>query len=317
MFKPPEALQAQQYASIPKSLDDVFNAYIGFKDRERAEKLQGAQLASQGVDPSFIDPRLGQMFAPLLEKSRQKTRLSNISTVAGLAKEGIDPGDAVGEDLRGLVTQTLGRFKADREQKRRLTESEISKNEGAAGMAKNKQIADAEEGLRKELSVLSKPFADVRDAMGRIRASASNPSAAGDLALIFNYMKVLDPGSTVREGEFATAQNSAGIPERLRAQYNKVISGERLGDDQRKDFVDRAEGLYGSQLSIQKRQEDEYRRLAKGRGANPENVVIDRALPPAQAVAQAQPGQPITKTLKDGRTVQVMPLGNGKYRVVK
>jgi len=34
-------------------------------------------------------------------------------------------------------------------------------------------------------------------------------------------MKILDPGSVVREGEFATAQNSAGIPERIRAKYNR------------------------------------------------------------------------------------------------
>ena len=140
--------------------------------------------------------------------------------------------------------------------------------------------------LRDDFTRQSKPFIDVRDAYNRIKTSA--PTAAGDISLIFGYMRMLDPQSTVREGEFATAQNSAGLPEILRAKYNKVISGERLGDDQRKDFVDRAEGLYGSQLSIQKRQEDEYRRLAKNRGANPENVVIDRALPPAQQSGQEE-----------------------------
>lgn len=89
-----------------------------------------------------------------------------------------------------------------------------------------------------------KGYIDIRDSYNRIIASAKDPSAAGDMALIFNYMKVLDPGSTVREGEFATAQNSAGVPEIIRAQYNKVMSGKRLSTSQRDDFVDRAKKLY-------------------------------------------------------------------------
>ena len=38
------------------------------------------------------------------------------------------------------------------------------------------------------------------------------PDAAGDMALIFSYMKMLDPNSTVREGEYATAQDAGSIP---------------------------------------------------------------------------------------------------------
>lgn len=161
------------------------------------------------------------------------------------------------------------------------------------GMAADPNSTDskAENELRDELNKMSQPFTQVRDSIGRIRAAAKNPSAAGDLALIFNYMKVLDPGSTVREGEFATAQNSAGLPERMRAQYNSVINGERLAQDQRMDFVNRAEDLYSSQAAIQKQQENEYRRLAKNRRANPENVVINRNLPeraPAPAGGDAE-----------------------------
>jgi len=89
-----------------------------------------------------------------------------------------------------------------------------------------------------------KGYIDIRDSYNRITASAKDPSAAGDMALIFNYMKVLDPGSTVKEGEFATAQNSAGVPEVIRGQYNKIISGKRLSTSQREDFVDRAKKLY-------------------------------------------------------------------------
>ena len=101
-------------------------------------------------------------------------------------------------------------------------------------------------GLRKEFTGIGtvKDFQDQTAALGRIIASAENPSAAGDLALIFNYMKMLDPGSTVREGEFATAQNAGGVGTRLISLYNNIRDGTRLTDDQRADFVGRATGLY-------------------------------------------------------------------------
>lgn len=55
---------------------------------------------------------------------------------------------------------------------------------------------------------------------------------------------MLDPGSTVREGEFATAQNAGGVGTRLISLYNNIRDGTRLTDDQRADFVGRATGLY-------------------------------------------------------------------------
>ena len=99
-----------------------------------------------------------------------------------------------------------------------------------------------EDKLRDDFRSESKEFVKVRDAYGRILST--DASAAGDLALIFNYMKILDPGSVVREGEFATAQNSAGVPTRIRAQYNKIISGEKLAPETRADFLQQAQNLY-------------------------------------------------------------------------
>lgn len=81
---------------------------------------------------------------------------------------------------------------------------------------------------------------DVADAYRRIRAAGDNPSAAGDIGLLTAYMKLVDPGSTVREGEFATAANAGGIPDRLKALYNRLLDGKRLSEDQRSDFINQA-----------------------------------------------------------------------------
>lgn len=106
----------------------------------------------------------------------------------------------------------------------------------------------AVDSFRDEFSKLPavKTFSVQSEAYSRIAAAAQDPSAAGDLALIFSYMKMLDPGSVVREGEFANAQNAAGIPERVQAMYNNAINGERLTETTRADFLDRADKIYSA-----------------------------------------------------------------------
>lgn len=154
-----------------------------------------------------------------------------------------------------------------------------------APVARNSESDPIKKGkdLRNEFTELSKDFFKVNESVARVRASAADPSAAGDLALIFNYMKILDPGSVVREGEFATAQNAASVPDRLRAQYNKILSGERLAPDTRADFLDRAERLFEEQRTVHSMREKEYRRLADSVGADPEQVIVNPILGKAPA----------------------------------
>ena len=131
----------------------------------------------------------------------------------------------------------------------------------------------------------------------KIKDSSQNPSAAGDLSLIFGYMRLLDPASTVREGEFANAENSAGVPDTIRARYNKIISGERLAPKQRKDFVDRAGLLYKGQERLHTQRESEYRRLAKESDVDPSSVVVNlRAAPDKIRVLRP-----------DGKTISLIP----------
>jgi hypothetical protein len=146
---------------------------------------------------------------------------------------------------------------------------------------------ETEQKLRKEFVGLPavKDFSAQTTAYGRIRASASDPSAAGDLAMIFNYMKLLDPGSVVREGEFATAEAAGGVDDRIRNTYNRVLRGERLSPEQRSDFVNRSERLYQQAQNDFGSIESQYRSRAEAYGLDPERSVIDfrTSLDPFQA----------------------------------
>lgn len=61
--------------------------------------------------------------------------------------------------------------------------------------------------------------------------------AAAQIGTVFSFMKMLDPTSTVREGEYATAQNTAGVEDKIRNAYNKLVDGSFLADKQILGYV--------------------------------------------------------------------------------
>jgi len=83
----------------------------------------------------------------------------------------------------------------------------------------------------------------------KLTASAKQESAAGDMSMIFTYMKILDPTSVVREGEQATAKSAGGVPDRVWNAYNKAVTGEKLTETQRADFVGTASKLYNANIN--------------------------------------------------------------------
>jgi hypothetical protein len=149
--------------------------------------------------------------------------------------------------------------------------------------------------LRKEFNQLPevKEFTHVTTSFGKIRSAAANPSAAGDLNLITEYMKMLDPNSSVREGEFLNAQNAAGLPQTLVAKYNKVVSGERLAPEQRADFLKQAGDLYRAHQERYDVAVKRYRDLASRANANPDDVIGAITAQPSAAPTQ-QPAAQLT-----------------------
>ena len=177
-----------------------------------------------------------------------------------------------GDQLAAMVMQGLQSGAYDARTAMSMYMQEMMKG-GISKSDMNKMVVDA----RKEFTGLApvKDFADVSFAYSRVVRSADNPSPAGDLALIFNFMKGLVPGSVVREGEFATAQNAGGIDERIRSLYNQVVDGTRLTEAQRADFVDRAGRLYGGAQEQYQSIANQYTEFARQAGLNPQLVIPD------------------------------------------
>ena len=177
----------------------------------------------------------------------------------------------------------------------------------AAGIIPVEKRPEAEGKFRKEYSDQTKGYQEVKSAYGRVLASEDN--AVGDLSLIFGYMKMLDPGSVVREGEFATAQNAAGVPERIQNIYNQVVSGQRLSPSQRQSFKGQAGKLYSMAQTQEAQVRQGIERIAKGYGLNTANIFYTptEVAPTAPGAAPGAPapahGAPVSVTAPNGQVL--------------
>lgn len=165
-----------------------------------------------------------------------------------------------------------------------------------------------ENTLRDDWNRDTKPLRDVSEAIFKVRTAAANPSPAGDISLIFGYMKMIDQGSTVREGEKATVENARGVPETIRALYNRVMTGEGLTPDQRLDIAAQAENLLPLYQNQYQSYVDQYTANAKHYGLDPAFIIspIEWGTTPGATPA---PTEPIPQPTPGGGTLAPPTVG--------
>ena len=157
-----------------------------------------------------------------------------------------------------------------------------------AGVLGPKQTRIAPNELRDEVNALTKDFRVVQDAHTKIKNVAN--TGAGDMSLLYSFIKLLDPGSVVRESEFAAAAQSGSYGERVQGAVNRALTGQRLPDSLRQDFIREADNLYKSQKAGTDRVIKHYTGIAERAGLNPQDVIFPYAAPEIVIPEQAPAG---------------------------
>jgi hypothetical protein len=158
-----------------------------------------------------------------------------------------------------------------------LSEEEVLKlpKDGGKAFQNEKDLAAAYNSLP-----TVKTWQALRDSYQNIEAAAAdgkaNPekSGAADIALVYAYMKMLDPTSVVREGEFATAENSGGVGATIQNLYNKLLNGGRLNDDQRANYTRLSKQLYKNATDNLDVVNKQMRKRAEDAGVTADNFLI-------------------------------------------
>lgn len=129
--------------------------------------------------------------------------------------------------------------------------------------------------LRKEYMDETKPFTDLRTNYQKITASSQDTTGASDIALVYSFMKMLDPTSVVREGEFATAANAGGVDARVMSLYNSALNGQKLSPQIRQEFVQQAGRQFEAQAQTYQQIKKKYEGMAQEYGLDPALVAPD------------------------------------------
>jgi hypothetical protein len=270
--------QQQQQASLellsadPVGSKKFFDSFSSLTTRDQElTKERNSKIGLAGSNLLQFDD--SQLNAATLQAARAFANSGDEDSANRALQLSQLPPEELRPRLEALTTQSrdIEQVIASGEKKAKAL-SEQSQKEIDTDLGKSKDQFDQIDKLRTRVTAVSKEFTKVRDANNRVEAifgtnaeaakaaqdaflaKASNSANAeqisqsteafGDMALVFNFMKMLDPGSTVREGEFASATNTAGMDDKVRNMYNNALKGTRLNDTQRAALRKQATGLF-------------------------------------------------------------------------
>jgi hypothetical protein len=233
-------------------------------DKAVADAVTAQATATNAAEKAAADAAKATADA---QKAQVDAKFAEQITLADLKKKAADLGLTNAQTGSALAqTKKLGL-----ESQKAALELEALKSTG--GMDPTKTF-EQEEKLRKEFQGRTKVYGELGTTFNNIKSSAEAKNGPGDIALITGFMKMLDPGSVVRETEFATARDTAGLYERLLNTSQKLQSGQlfALDSKQRQEYVNLAKQYLDS---AQKKAGEDKKALGvvvKNYRLNPDNV---------------------------------------------
>lgn len=138
-------------------------------------------------------------------------------------------------------------------------------------LGKNKQVMSAAESGQ-SFTVLQNLY----------KQSKEKPDAIKDVSLVYNFVKALDPGSTVRESEADLIQNAKGLMGAVPGLYERIKSGQKLLPEQRDAMLQAAADAYQGRVQNVQPIIETYGALANKYGVDPNAVVGVMGFPKAQ-----------------------------------
>lgn len=219
-------------------------------------------------DPETFNDILGPDGTPIGSRSNQSNRrFAGPNTPT--------PGrSAAAQQQEMNLLQTRGRIAASAAAQAATVDAD-RRHQAAMAVAAAKALPKQTDiaGQRKEFMKASGVWVKMRGAAEKLISTKATP--AGDMSLVFAFMKLIDPSSTVREGEAASVVNAGNVPDYVRNTYNRVIKKEPLTPAQREDFKGQGREFLRLEGVRQIERESVFTGLAERAGFRPEDVVVD------------------------------------------
>lgn len=276
-------LASQTRGSLERAIGTKAQAYADAVEamnlRKQQELENAIALAKLTGATSFTDPNTGEVYQiekEVSEADRLKQIVADIQNPAISLDEIIRNNPDISPlEIANMNERVWGALKESDEEIRSkfgFNPNSLTSREGMSTSLTPESVGYANQ-LRDEFNQQSGDFRTVRDAYNKI--STVSDTGVGDISLITAYMKMIDPSSSVRETEFANAEEASGY---LRKVYNidaKITKGNRLDPQTRKDFINEASNIYNTYQSQNEQLVSEYSRLSNQIGVDPSLVITD------------------------------------------
>tara|TARA_R110000796_G_scaffold19904_2_gene59509 strand:+ start:432 stop:2780 length:2349 start_codon:yes stop_codon:yes gene_type:complete len=266
-------------ANLPEELRlKIQKEIAGITSVQLGNKNQLLQNDFQTITNSYADDKQNaELQTQLLGNINQRLINSQENINLGfLTKEKTLGLDKLNADIASLLGQNAGQIiendmkqieleNFDAMQTLELLEKQESINKlMAEAKEMDFQKIGAESTARKEFVGLKvyKNTDQRYTSLTNLIASAKEDSAAGDVAFIFDFMRMVDPNSVVKEGEFQLAEDAAPIMLKLNKMLNKARTGERLSVTQRNEFLSTARSIFNQSLETYRATESTYKEIA-------------------------------------------------------
>ena len=118
-----------------------------------------------------------------------------------------------------------------------------------------------------------KNYEEVRSAYTRLQDLARSGTATDDTAIGFEFMKMLDPTSVVRESEYALVGQSQGITGQALVALQRLSTGQRLTPELRRNLVNTAGLVFRGRQARYNELVQQYRGYAQEDGIDPDRIV--------------------------------------------
>ena len=143
--------------------------------------------------------------------------------------------------------------------------------------AKTRRDQDTEMKLLDDYRGQSKSFGESKSAFEQLNSTldSATTSPAATLAAATKFMKILDPGSVVRESELGMALAASGVIDRALNYVSTLQSGKKLTATQAADFKKISGQMYGAAQRVQQDIDADYKSKANTYGLRPEMVTQD------------------------------------------
>lgn len=203
-----------------------------------------------GNNWGFNDAKLRPQYASAL------AQVSTTINVPQQASEGATYGDYLQQGIQqGMPAKQAMEYAS------KMVQLDTEEGRGAQkeSFDQSQSLASRYKPLQDEVRTLEQGFSVTKG----FNVNTTNPY--DDQALIFAFMKVLDPGSVVRENEYTTAQKNTSMLNSLAAGWEQAANGTgTLTPDQRKNILATMRNLYSSKRSAY----DQELEVAKNTGLN-------------------------------------------------